>query len=149
MWALLPLKSFAEAKQRLAGALSPVERAALARAMAEDVLSVLRQCPDLERIFVVSRDSEAEALARAQRAEFLPEPPLERSGLNPVVGRSVERLSAEGAAEIVIVHGDLPLLGSEELQRLLDAHRAGGVAAATLMPDRAQDGTNVLAWSPA
>ena len=149
MWVLLPLKSFAEAKQRLGGCLSPGERAALARAMAEDVLHMLGQCAHLERIVVVSRDPEAEALARIHSVDFMIEPPLDRSGLNPVVGRSVELLCGEGADNVMVVHGDLPLLGADELQQLIDLHRAGGRSAVTLTPDRAQDGTNVLAWSPA
>ena len=41
MWALLPLKRFSSAKQRLAGVLTPTERRALVLAMASDVLATL------------------------------------------------------------------------------------------------------------
>jgi 2-phospho-L-lactate guanylyltransferase len=148
MWALLPLKPFDEAKQRLAGALAQAERAALAGAMAEDVLAALTRNKRLERVVVMSRGAEAESLARRCGAEFMPEPRLTRYGLNPAVGRSVELLAAQGARSLLVVHGDLPLLGEDDLAALLDAHAAGGERAATLMPDRARDGTNLLAWTP-
>ena len=39
LWAVVPVKSMAQAKQRLAGVLAAHERAALARAMLQDVLA--------------------------------------------------------------------------------------------------------------
>jgi 2-phospho-L-lactate guanylyltransferase len=148
MWALVPIKSFAEAKQRLSEALAPAERAGLARAMAQDVLTALCGCRGLKRIVLVSSEPQASSLARDCNAELLGEPPSAGGGLNATVKYAVERFTAEGAQSIVIVHGDLPMLDSDELDRVLDVHRGNGEPAVTLVPDRARDGTNVLAWTP-
>jgi len=147
MWALLPIKSFAEAKQRLAGALTPYERAGLAGAMAQDVLGAMRGCRGLERIIVISSDPSARALAGSHGADFLLEP-QQAGGLNASVKYAVEQLGVLGANAIMIVHGDLPMLASEDLGRVIEAHGAPGQSAVTLVPDRALAGTNVLAWSP-
>jgi len=147
MWALLPIKSFAEAKQRLAGALTPDERAGLPEAMAQDVLRAMGGCRALQRIVVISRDPAARALAGSHGVEFLVEPP-QAGGLNASVKHAVEQFGVRGAEAIMIVHGDLPMLASEDLQRVVEAHSAPGRSAVTLVPDRALAGTNVLAWSP-
>jgi 2-phospho-L-lactate/phosphoenolpyruvate guanylyltransferase len=87
MWALLPLKRFSAAKQRLAGVLSPSERRSLVLAMASDVLDTLslllkpgttepggfEGAARLEGIAVLSAEPEAEELARRYGARFIAE----------------------------------------------------------------------------
>ncbi len=147
MWALLPIKSFAEAKQRLTGALTPEERAGLAQAMAQDVLGAMCACRALEKIVVISSDPAAQALAGRHGAGFLVEP-AQAGGLNGSVKHAVEQFVPRGVDAIMIVHGDLPMLAGDDLQRVVEAHGVPGRSAVTLVPDRALAGTNVLAWSP-
>ncbi|MBL8307282.1 MAG: hypothetical protein JNM33_11340, partial [Rubrivivax sp.] len=45
LWAVVPVKPFARAKQRLAGELSGAQRAALAACMLRDVLTALAATP--------------------------------------------------------------------------------------------------------
>ena len=146
MWALLPIKSFARAKQRLSEALSPHERAGLAQAMARDVLAALAGCPGLERVVVISGDAAARDIAAETDVEFLPEPASLPGGLNASIKHAVEHLRTEGATGIMIVHGDLPMIQAEDLRRVVESHPEG--RAVTMVPDRALHGTNVLAWSP-
>ncbi len=63
MWAIVPIKTFESAKQRLASVLSPDERRSLMLAMARDVLTALARCQRLTGILIVSRTHEADALA--------------------------------------------------------------------------------------
>ena len=63
IWAVLPLKDFGEAKQRLAGRLTPAERRAFFQAMVEDVLTVLTRCSSLSGVAVLSDDPTARLLA--------------------------------------------------------------------------------------
>jgi len=126
---LVPVKAFAQAKARLAGSLPPSRRAALARSMAEHVLAAARPLP----VAVVCDDAEVADWAGAHSAIVLPEP---GRGLNGAVEAGVERLARAGASEIVVAHADLPLAHGL-------AHLSGwdGV---TLVPDRREDGTNVI-----
>ena len=71
--ALVPLKRLAGAKSRLAGLLSPGERAGLARAMAEDVLSVLTDHRALSGVTLLSDDEQVLQMAEEFGIDFLPE----------------------------------------------------------------------------
>ncbi len=156
MQVLLPLKEFAAAKQRLAGVLSAPERAQLFEAMVDDVLNVLTAQPAVERVVICSRDRAAVWLARYYEVEFLHEDqlqaaPLDRSrpagdALNSVVNTAARRCLAQGATDLLVVHGDLPLLNDAELSHFIERHRAAAGPAVTIAPDRRHSGTNLLAW---
>ncbi len=124
-----PVKSFSEAKLRLAPALAPAGRAELARAMATHVLGAARPLPTA----VVCDDIEVAAWARQERVLVIWEP---ERGLNRAVEAGVERLRAGGARQVIVAHGDLPLAPG-----LAWVARFPGV---TIVPDRAGDGTNVI-----
>ena len=62
--AILPIKSFGAAKQRLAGLLGNGSRQALAQAMFLDVLASLRRVPDIDAVAVVTADADAQTAAR-------------------------------------------------------------------------------------
>ncbi len=125
---LVPVKDFRQAKVRLAGALAPSERAALARSMASNVLAAADSLP----VYVVCDDSEVAAWAEAAGASVLWRPGL---GLNGAVADGVETLARDGVARVIVAHSDLPLA-----VHLAWAAYLPGV---TLVPDRRDDGTNV------
>ena len=125
---LVPVKAFSRAKARLAPTLDAQRRAVLARAMAEHVLTAAAPLP----VAVVCDDDEVASWAADHGAMVLPEP---GRGLNGAVQTGVRRLAEAGATEVLVVHGDLPL--AEGLAKL------AGFGGITLVPDRADDGTNV------
>ena len=61
--AILPVKSFGAAKQRLSGMLGGGARSALAQAMFSDVLASLRHSQSLDAIAVVTADRQADSAA--------------------------------------------------------------------------------------
>lgn len=126
---LVPVKAFALAKARLAPQLDPVRRADLARAMATHVVRAGAPLP----VAVVCDDDEVARWAEAEGAIVLHEP---GRGLNGAVETGVHLLGEAGAAEVLVAHGDLPL--AERLERL------AGFAGITLVPDRSEDGTNIV-----
>jgi 2-phospho-L-lactate guanylyltransferase len=126
---LVPVKSFGEAKLRLAPALDPGHRAELARAMATHVVGSAAPLP----VAVVCDDAEVAAWARDMGALVVWEP---ERGLNRAVEAGVARLAADGAARVVVAHADLPQAG-----RLGWVSRFAGV---TIVPDHRDNGTNVI-----
>lgn len=126
---LLPVKAFTEAKLRLAPALDPAQRHALARTMATHVLRAAGNLP----VAVVCDDTEVAAWARDHHALVVWEP---ERGLNRAVEAGVGRLAAEGARRVIVAHADLALAG--------DLAWVGAFAGVTLVPDRRDDGTNVV-----
>ena len=69
IWALVPVKAFRDAKQRLSADLAAPRRAAFARAMAARVIGTLRGEPMLAGVAVVTGDDEVAAFARSLGAE--------------------------------------------------------------------------------
>lgn len=125
---LVPVKAFAEAKVRLAPALDPAERAALARSMASQVVDAARHLP----VAVVCDDRDVADWARGRRVLVIWEP---GRGLNGAVEAGVEQLAALGVEQVIVAHADLPL--ATDLTWVAD------FAGVTLVPDRNNDGTNV------
>lgn len=155
MQVLLPLKEFAASKQRLSGVLSPAERARLLQSMVGDVLGVLTRHPDIDRIAICSRDRAALWLANYYGVDFIDEERLldtahgaRRGDLNAAVNAAVAQLAAAGCDDVLVAHGDLPLLTPHDISVFLRSHRAGGARAVTLASDRRGLGTNLLAWRP-
>jgi 2-phospho-L-lactate guanylyltransferase len=127
---LVPVKAFSQAKRRLHLALSEPERAELARAMADRVVSAAHPLP----VVVVCDDNEVAEWARARRALVVWEP---GRGLNGAVEAGVDRLRAAGVTQVTVAHADLP--------RASDLAMVGEAPGITLVPDRYGNGTNVIA----
>lgn len=147
LWAVLPLRTLAGAKQRLASVLDDQQRSELFRAMVSDVLSVLAAHSAIDRVVVVSGDSAAGQLAEDFGVEFWREPDgLE--GLSQAVQWAAGRIAEQGGRDLLVVHGDLPLLQLSDIDSLLEAHQPGAGSALTLVADRRQQGSNCLLVSP-
>ena len=123
MWAIVPVKTFDRAKQRLADVLSEEERRALMLAMARDVLTCLAKCTELSGILIVSRTPEADALAQTFGTErFAESPDTNLAGaLEQATRHLVDNFSIRG---IVVVPADVPCIDAEELDEVLRAHDA-------------------------
>ncbi|GAB4065988.1 hypothetical protein GCM10028812_12160 [Ancylobacter sonchi] len=148
IWAVVPVKPFGLAKQRLAPALGAEARARLARAMLEDVLAALRQAREhadaLAGTLIVSAEPATEELARVFGAERLAE--TEATGLNAALERAAQYLVRRGAAGLLVLPGDLPGLSGAEVARLIGAHPAG--RAVSLVAAHDGQGTNALLATP-
>jgi 2-phospho-L-lactate guanylyltransferase len=121
VWAVVPIKETAEAKQRLGPAVSAPLRPALALAMVEDVFSALAAAASLAGIYVVTIDSVAAALARKYRARVIVEGA--REGQTGAVAAAAKRLVRDGRGAMLTIPGDVPLVTSEEVDRIVAAHQ--------------------------
>jgi 2-phospho-L-lactate guanylyltransferase len=141
--AVLPVKRFYAAKQRLAGGLDGEQRRSLAGAMVADVLEAIGAARTVERTIVVSGDPIAQELAAAAGAEVVPDP--EDGGHVEAALAGIARAEVEGASQVVLLPGDCPLLDPRELDRLLTGVPERYVG---IVPDRHGSGTNALVLSP-
>ena len=146
--AVLPIKDFRQAKQRLAGFLSTVERRLQAEAMAEDVLETLSQVSELSEIIVVTRDERAFELAARHGARVLAEP--SNDGQSAAVERAAAALGRAGVESLLQVPGDVPGASADEIAAVLAAHgrASDGAPAVTLVPSYDRRGTNCVLCSP-
>jgi 2-phospho-L-lactate guanylyltransferase len=139
--AILPVKTFGAAKQRLAPALGPDSRSALARTMFTDVLASLREVSALDALAVVTADPAAEADARRAGATVLSD--TEQAGQSAAAAIGISHALAEGFERVLLVPGDTPLLDPGEVEALLE-----GRGPVSIVPDRHGTGTNALVLTP-
>ncbi len=125
---LVPIRSFDDAKSRLASSLDPHARRALIRRMAETVVAAAHDLP----VWVVTDDDEVADWAQALGTLTCA---VGESGLNPAVTVAAAAAAAAGASRIIIAHADLPFASD------LRVVTGTGVA---LAPDRHRDGSNVI-----
>ena len=155
--AVLPVKSFGLAKQRLGVAVGPVQRRTLARAMAGDVLEALGRVEGLGGVIVVSAEElgtetagiegadpplSAGRFARGSRIELVHDP--DEAGQSAAARRGIRAALARGAQRVLLVPGDCPALDPAEVGALL----AGAAPGVVIVPDRHGSGTNALLIAP-
>ncbi len=128
---LIPIKSFDLAKGRLAEAIAPAQRASLAREMAATVIRAAKDLP----AWVVCGDHDVADFARANGADVIWRPP---QGLDRAISDGTRALASRGFDRAIIAHADLPLAGDFSVLVPGDPH------AVVLVPDRRNDGSNVL-----
>jgi 2-phospho-L-lactate guanylyltransferase len=148
--AIIPVKRFGAAKQRLLEALDRPQRAALVKAMLSDVLSAIEGAKAVERVIIVTGEARAERLAleAAKRMrtplEVLQEPT--DHGHSEAATLGIIRAMALDARCVALLPGDCPLLDADELDAVLGRMQEDAVA---VVPDRHGTGTNALVLAPA
>lgn len=140
--AILPVKRFPLAKQRLGESVADSVRLELARAMVGDVLSALRDCAAVTATIVVTHEQSVAAAARYLGATVVED--TAEAGQSAAVELGIARTLADGFERAVCVPGDCPALDPDELAELIDGHEAG----VTIVPDRHGSGTNGLVLAP-
>jgi 2-phospho-L-lactate guanylyltransferase len=145
--AVLPVKRFGAAKQRLDNDLSDGTRRALAEAMVTDVLIALRRAKGVDEVLVVSGETMAVALAAGYDAAAVIDDP-DDAGHSAAAARGVQAAIERGATRVLLVPGDCPALDPAEVDELLE--EADGVQPpdVVVVPDRHGDGTNALLLTP-
>lgn len=144
IWAVVPVKPFRIAKQRLACILQTSERAHLARIMAEDVLDALAASMDvLAGVIVVTSDVQAAALARRRGLQPLIEP--QPAGINRALTYAIAQMP-RARAGMIVVPADLPQITPGAIEKLGSLLTAPPAVA--LVPASSDAGTNVFACRP-
>jgi 2-phospho-L-lactate guanylyltransferase len=142
IFAVLPVKSPQNAKQRLSGLLSAAQRETLARMLYRQTLAALCQAKGIDRVAVVTSDSDVAEHARCSGTLVFHE--------NEQVSHSVSADAAclqamdLGATTVLLVPIDVPLVTSADFSRLACAVRPGLI----VVPSADGTGTNALARTP-
>jgi 2-phospho-L-lactate guanylyltransferase len=137
------IKDFDSAKQRLGAVLDPKARRELARGNAE---RAIRAAAAGDARLVVAGSPEVLAIAEGLGAQAMLEPRQE--GQNVAARRGIARAAELGAAAVVLLSSDLPLVTPEAVRELLEAARAVAAPAAVAVPALGRGGTNALYLNP-
>jgi 2-phospho-L-lactate guanylyltransferase len=141
-WALVPLKPLADAKTRLAPALSRAECAEVSLHMAEDVVAALTGAGLFAGVSLLTADPIFSALGRRFGCRILEETPG-RDWCQSLALAAAD-LAATGVGTLLVVPGDLPQLTAPVVSALMS--RAG--AGVTLCPAERDGGTNAIVLRP-
>ncbi len=146
--ALIPVKSFVNAKQRLASLLSATEREVLAEAMFKDVLCQVLCASRLRETFVVTGDARVSEIASSMGARVIRE--TEERGETEAVLFAQETLKQKRVPMVLILPADIPLVCSSDIDLLLERIPAHEVPSpfVLLVPSHDRMGTNALLLSP-
>jgi 2-phospho-L-lactate/phosphoenolpyruvate guanylyltransferase len=140
--AILPVKRFPIAKQRLGESVAESLRADLARAMVGDVLSALRECAAIEATIVVTCESSVATAASYIGAivveDSAPLTGTGESGQSAAVSLGLTKALDEGFERALCVPGDCPTLDPDELTALL-ASRASSTDVADFSTEPPSD----------
>jgi 2-phospho-L-lactate guanylyltransferase len=139
--AVLPVKSFSLAKQRLGEAVGGREREELAAAMVGDVLQALAGVPEIDDVYVVTAEPVAARAAEDAGAIVVDDP--DEAGQSAAAARGIDAALVRGADRVLLVPGDCPALDPHELNDLLSRP-----ADVVIVPDRHGRGTNALLLTP-
>ena len=142
--AILPVKRFSAAKQRLGAVVEQELHDALVQTMLADVLEALAATAAIELTIIVSSQPQQPDW-NAPRVMVV-EDHLEQ-GQSAAASLGIRRAVEEGFERVLCVPGDCPALAPDELQWLLDDPRAEGSQVA-IVPDRHGTGTNGLLLAP-
>jgi 2-phospho-L-lactate guanylyltransferase len=146
IFALLPVKSPHNAKQRLTGFLSAEQREKLARILYRQTLAALCQAEGIDRVVVVTNDSDVAEHARSSGTLVFEE--------NEQVSHSLSadaaclRAIKLGATAVLLVPIDVPLVTPADFSRLAAAARPTLPAGLIVVPSADGTGTNAMLRTP-
>ncbi|MDJ0928298.1 MAG: 2-phospho-L-lactate guanylyltransferase [Gammaproteobacteria bacterium] len=139
--AVIPVRNFATAKQRLRPTLSDDECAALAAAMLADVMDAVDDATQVTRKLLLGR-SDAARIAAHRQWEWLDD--QGDRDLCVILDRAAASLAAADCERLLILPGDLPTATGPAISRLL----AGAYRGLCVCPAARDGGTNALVVSP-
>lgn len=142
-WALIPIKAQAEAKSRLSGMLTPVQRRELQTAMLADLLQGLSESRLLDGVAIYAPEELAMPAGLGRPVIQFAQASHVRD-LNAAVADGAGRLARLGAQFVAVLPGDLPLLEAADLDSALSL--AASRTCRLVMPDRWKTGTNGLVF---
>jgi 2-phospho-L-lactate guanylyltransferase len=145
--ALMPVKGFRNAKQRLSPLLSGAAREVLAATMFRDVLRQVRLARGLAATFVVTGDDMVAAIAASAGAEVIRE--HAENGETGAVDFARHELKRAGWEAVLIIPADMPLVRAEDVEAVLAQVPFDACAPyALLVPSHDKLGTNALLLAP-
>lgn len=144
-WAIIPVKSLEQAKQRLAAVLPLAVRRRLMLVMLEDVLATLRHIDRLAPVLVVTPDGEVAEFAANAGARVLREASSQGHSAAAIAGFAYAQ--SHGAVRALTLPADAPCVTAAELSGLIEADDVT-TPHLTLVPSHDGDGTNGFLVSP-
>ena len=145
--ALIPVKGFSNAKQRLSPLLDAAERELFAEVMFRDVLKQVLKARGLVETYVVTGDNKVAEIAASLGAQLIRE--KAEKGETDAVDFARGELKQLGREAVLIIPGDMPLVRSADIEEVLaQVPEGAGFPFVLLVPSHDRMGTNALLLAP-
>ncbi|HEX2386406.1 MAG TPA: 2-phospho-L-lactate guanylyltransferase [Candidatus Binatia bacterium] len=143
--ALIPVKGFANAKQRLSAQLSSAERALLAETMMRDVVAEAAAARGFDGVYVVTGNEYVAKIAAALGARVILE--AGENGETGAVEFALAELKRRDVDAALVVPADMPLVRATDFEQVIGA-APSAAPFALLVPSHDRMGTNALLLAP-
>ena len=143
-WIIVPVKDTRHSKQRLAEVMTPEQRQTLAHRMLEDVLEAIAPLQARVGCALVTIDPFALSLVKRYGMRAIDQGA--HDGHTGAVNGGRTLVASEGAAGFLTMPGDIPLVTTDEVAQVLDAHTSS--PGFTIVPAGDELGSNAVAISP-
>jgi len=107
-----------------------------------DVISAMDEARGIDRIAVLTNDTEVAGLANQQGHLVIDD--ASTTGLCAGLNEAVAQIARSGGKTVLIMPGDLPTVTAQDIEQLLDKHTDG----LSLCPAIRDGGTNALICTP-
>src|SRR5437870_976187 len=145
--ALVPVKGFSSAKQRLSPLLDAAGRELLAEVMFRDVLRQVVNAHGLTETYVVTGNDKVAEIAISLGSQVIRE--KAEKGETAAVDFARLELKQSGCEAVLIIPGDMPLARSSDIEEILAQIPKGASSpCALLVPSHDRMGTNALLLAP-
>lgn len=141
MQVIIPVKDLRSSKSRLAHTLPVEARQSLMAALLSDLLHTLIHSTLVKDVTLVTRCPDVVQLAELHHCTVLNVE--EDRCLNSGISAAIAALTTRGTTQALILHADLPLATSSDIDDIIRAHQHN-TATVTLIPDNHSNGTNAM-----
>lgn len=146
IFAILPVKSPQNAKQRLTGFLTMEQRETLARMLYKQTLASLCQAEGIDQVVVATSDSQVAEHARSSGVLVFEE--SEQVSHSASADAACLRAMGMGASTVLLVPIDVPTVTPEDFTQLAAASGDGLRPGLIIVPSSDGTGTNALVRTP-
>ena len=140
--AIIPVKTFANAKTRLG--LSPEQVEKICEIMLEEILQTLSICPQIDKIVIVTK--EKRALEISKKFDLVQIIDNNETGVNDAVALADNYLLKNNFETSIVFPQDIPYIKTQDIDFVLKFKTDSNFA--IVVPSRRFDGTNALVRNP-
>ena len=115
VYAVIPVKTLNESKQRLSSVFNPQERRQLTLAMLNDVVNALRGSK-ISKIVISATDPEVHQIAKKLSITYFSP---SQDGLNQAIDQATTWCIKDGAHSFLVLPADLPFLTAQEINNVI------------------------------
>ena len=141
---IIPVNKLNNIKSRLSNFFNIEQRIELNIEMLNDVLLAVKHSKNIDETYIITPDKNVINIIKKFKCRYLFE--KKKLGVNIAVQKAISKSIIEGATAAIILPSDIPLISSDEIDRIINHGKTKNTVIIT--PAKRFDGTNSLFLHP-